>query len=194
MNQEHIFDTTIALFRRQGIRATRMDDVAECLQIPKRTLYEQYPSKEEFILTCIKYEIEKEQEIVRQIGCRANSPLKYLVKLYSHAIRFLSSFHPSFFKELKRFPKCSLEMDRYIKMLRAKFNDILLGCIRLGLCVKDCDTFLFSAFLSFRLEDIKEGAVSHPREKVPGISRFVVHSMLLGYATERGRNMLITEI
>lgn len=29
MDKESIFDTAVALFRHQGIRATRMDDVAE---------------------------------------------------------------------------------------------------------------------------------------------------------------------
>lgn len=62
MNQEYIFifDATVTLFRRQGIKATRMDDVAECLQVSKRTLYEQFPSKETFTLACIRYEISKE--------------------------------------------------------------------------------------------------------------------------------------
>ena len=38
MNKEYIFDTAVALFRHQGIRATRMDDVAELLHMSKRTL------------------------------------------------------------------------------------------------------------------------------------------------------------
>ena len=50
MNKEYIFDAAVSLFRHQGIRATRMDDVAEFLHMSKRTLYEQFPSKEEFIV------------------------------------------------------------------------------------------------------------------------------------------------
>ena len=61
MNKEYIFDAAVSLFRHQGIRATRMDDVAEFLHMSKRTLYEQFPSKEEFIVACIEYEMKKEQ-------------------------------------------------------------------------------------------------------------------------------------
>lgn len=189
MNQEYIFifDATVTLFRRQGIKATRMDDVAECLQVSKRTLYEQFPSKETFTLACIRYEISKEQETIDRLAYRTESPLKYIVKLYSHAVRYLASFHPSFFKDLKSFPACNHELDHYISMLRVRFNDILLSCIRLGLCVKDCDTFLFSAFLSIHLEDIRNGKVCRQQEKISGMSKFVIQSMLMGYMTDKGK-------
>ena len=66
MNKEYIFDAAVSLFRHQGIRATRMDDVAEFLHMSKRTLYEQFPSKEEFIVACIEYEMKKELETVER--------------------------------------------------------------------------------------------------------------------------------
>ena len=100
MNKEYIFDAAVSLFRHQGIRATRMDDVAEFLHMSKRTLYEQFPSKEEFIVACIEYEMKKELETVDRLEYKMNSPLKLMSKLYLHSIRYLSSFHPSFFKEI----------------------------------------------------------------------------------------------
>lgn len=191
MDKENVFDTAVALFRHQGIRATRMDDVAEFLRISKRTLYEQFPSKENFISACIEYEIKKELETIDRLEDKMNSPLRFIPKLYLHAIRYLSSFHPSFFKDLKRFPACNKELDRYISVLRIKFNEVLLECIHLGLCVKDCDTFLFSAFLSIRLEDIKNGSIHLQKERAPGVSNFVIKSMLMGYMTEKGRKQFV---
>ena len=91
MNKEYIFDAAVSLFRHQGIRATRMDDVAEFLHMSKRTLYEQFPSKEEFIVACIEYEMKKELETVDRLEYKMNSPLKFMSKLYLHSIRYLSS-------------------------------------------------------------------------------------------------------
>lgn len=187
MDKEYVFDTAVALLRHQGIRTTRMDHVAEFLRISIRTLYEQFPSKEDFISACIEYEIKKELETVNRLEYKMNSPLRFIPKLYLHAIRYLSSFHPSFFKDLKRFPSCNKELDRYISALRIKFNEVLLECIHLGLCIKDCDTFLFSTFLSIRLENIKNGVIYPQKEKTPGVSNFVIKSMLMGYMTEKGR-------
>lgn len=192
MDKEPIFDIAVALFRHQGIRATRMDDVAEFLHMSKRTLYEQFPSKEEFIVACIEYEVKKELETIDRLKYKINSPLRFITKLYLHSIRYLSSFHPSFFKDLKRFPSCNKELDRYISILRIKFNEILLECIHLELCVRDCDTFLFSAFLSIRLENIKNGVIYPQKEKTSGISNFVIKSMLMGYMTDKGREHIIS--
>lgn len=189
MKEEYIYETAISLFRHQGIKATHIEDVACCMQIPKRMLYEHFPDKNNFILACIRYEITKEKEVIDQLAMKAASPLKYIVKLYTHAIRYLLSFHPSFFKDLKCFPECVREMDRYITLLRVRFHEMLLGCIASGLCIKDCDTFLFSAFLSMRLEEIKNGFVRQ-KEKVNGVSRFVVYSMLMGYSTDAGKQEL----
>lgn len=192
MNKEYIFDAAVSLFGHQGIRATRMDDVAEFLHMSKRTLYEQFPSKEEFIVACIEYEMKKELETVDRLEYKTSSPLKFMSKLYLHSIRYLSSFHPSFFKDLKRFPSCNKKLDQYISILRIKFNEILLECIHLGLCVKDCDTFLFSAFLSIRLENIKNGVIYPQKEKTPGLSKFVIKSMLMGYMTDKGKEHIIS--
>lgn len=194
MNKEYIFDTAVALFRHQGIRATRMDDVAEFLHMSKRTLYEQFPSKEKFIVACIEYEMKKELETVDRLEYKMNSPLKFMSKLYLHSIRYLSSFHPSFFKDLKRFPSCNKELDRYISALRVRFNEVLLECIHLELCIKDCDTFLFSAFLSIWLKDIKNGGIYPQKEKAPGVSNFVIKSMLMGYMTEKGRKLFFNRL
>lgn len=181
---------TIAMLRNQGIKATKMEDVAFFLQISKRTLYELFPNKNAFLLECIKYEIKKEEEIINRLELKSKSPLKFIVRLYSHATRFFHSFHPAFFKDLRRFPECSKELDRYIIMLKKKINDLLHESISLGLCIKECDTFLFSAFLSMRLEDIKNGLICH-KEKINGISKFVAYSMLLGYSTDEGKKQLL---
>lgn len=186
MKEEYIYETAVTLFRHRGIRATRMDDVATCLQISKRTLYERFSSKEDFLLACIRYEMDNEKEVIDRLASKFTSPLKHIIKLYTHSIRYLTSFHPCFFRDLRQFPECDRELDRYIALLRVRFNNLLLGCISLGLCIEDFDTFLFSTFLSMRLEDIKNG-VANPKEKVNGISRFVVYSMLMGYSTEKGK-------
>ena len=189
MKLEYIYDTALVMFRCQGIKATKMEDVAAYLQISKRTLYERFPSKDIFLLACIKHEIEKEQEIIYLLEQKAISPLKQITKLYSHVIRFFQSFHPSFFKDLRKFPECGKELDNYILLVRKEINDLLHVSIALGLCVKYCDTFLLSTFLIFRLEEIKNGIICQP-EKIKGVSNFVIKSMLLGYSTEKGRKQL----
>ena len=104
MNKEYIFDAAVSLFRHQGIRATRMDDVAEFLHMSKRTLYEQFPSKEEFIVACIEYEMKKELETVDRLEYKMNSPLKFMSKLYLHSIPLFKFFSSIFLQRFKEIP------------------------------------------------------------------------------------------
>lgn len=42
-----ILDTSMQLFKQKGIRAVKMDDIANDMGISKRTLYEIYSNKED---------------------------------------------------------------------------------------------------------------------------------------------------
>ena len=47
--REKIMNAAMKCFREKGIRAVRMDDIANELSISKRTLYEIYNNKEELL-------------------------------------------------------------------------------------------------------------------------------------------------
>ena len=51
---ERIPMAAIRLFQQKGVKAVRMDDIANHLQISKRTLYEIYDNKEDLLLEGIK--------------------------------------------------------------------------------------------------------------------------------------------
>ena len=52
--QEHILAAAMEEFRRRGVRAVKMDDIAGKLAISKRTLYEIYENKETLLLEALK--------------------------------------------------------------------------------------------------------------------------------------------
>lgn len=49
-----IIRTAMPLFKQKGIKAVRMDDIANILSISKRTLYEIYNNKEDLLLEGVK--------------------------------------------------------------------------------------------------------------------------------------------
>ena len=53
-----ILDTSLPLFKKLGVKAVKMDDIASILTISKRTLYEIYDNKEQLLFECIKREKE----------------------------------------------------------------------------------------------------------------------------------------
>ena len=55
--KDKILDAAMNAFMKRGIRAVKMDDIAQQLTISKRTLYEIYEDKEELLYrSIIKYD------------------------------------------------------------------------------------------------------------------------------------------
>ena len=52
--REVILNTAMKAFAEKGIRAVKMDDIAESLTISKRTMYELYATKEELLYEGVK--------------------------------------------------------------------------------------------------------------------------------------------
>lgn len=190
MTREEILDMAIAIFRHQGIKATRLEHIAGSLNLSVSSLYEQVGAKADLLLSAVSFEINREHEYIERIRERETSLLGGIKKLYLHTIRFFFSFHPSFFKDLKSYPQVAKEFGFYIAYLRGIFNEAFQTCVEQGLCRKECDSFLFSTFLCLRLENIKNGIILQ-KEKVSGIPNFVITNLLLGCCTDEGRAKLM---
>ena len=194
MTNNDIYDMVMAIFRYQGIRMTSFETVALNLHIPVNALCERFSnSKERLVLSTIRFEMDREYKYVRELAEKIHSPLKFIIRLYVHAIRFFHSFHTSFFKDLKHYQIAVKEFDCYIAHLRGKFNEALQTCISRGLCMKECDSFLFSSFLCMRMKDIREGIICQ-KDKIKGVSNFVVSTLLMGCCTDKGRMELTKNI
>jgi len=73
-NREDIIKYTSKMFIEQGIKAVRMDDIAQELSISKRTLYELFGDKEELIYQSIRHYSETARERrLEQIADISNS-------------------------------------------------------------------------------------------------------------------------
>lgn len=51
---DSIIDTSTKLFKNQGIKDVKMDDISSALGISKRTLYETIQSRDELIKLCAR--------------------------------------------------------------------------------------------------------------------------------------------
>ena len=58
MLRDRIIEETTALFVHNGLKSTRMDDIASELGISKRTIYEQFNDRESLIEACARHFFE----------------------------------------------------------------------------------------------------------------------------------------
>ena len=59
--KEEIIRITQALIARNGIRAVRVDEIAQTLGISKRTLYEMFADKEDLVSACLDFMCHQQQ-------------------------------------------------------------------------------------------------------------------------------------
>ena len=77
--REHIIDNAMQMFVRQGIKAVRMDDIAQELGVSKRTLYEMFGDKEELLYLCLKRHLTLVNEAVAEKARKADNMLESIL-------------------------------------------------------------------------------------------------------------------
>ena len=109
--KEIIVEKASQMFVNQGIKAVRMDDIAQELSISKRTLYELFGDKEELIYESISLFIKQGRERRRQQCMQVYNVLEIMLLNLRDMIhqaptanrmrRNLQRFYPSVYKRLE---------------------------------------------------------------------------------------------
>ena len=110
--KENIIHHASKMFVEQGIKAVRMDDIAQELSISKRTLYEMFNDKEELIYQSIRYYSEEARERRVQYIRNISNSLEIMVlslrdmidgaPLAGRIRRNMRRFYPSVYERLEQ--------------------------------------------------------------------------------------------
>lgn len=112
MTQREIIVEHVAnMFVNQGVKAVRMDDIAQELSISKRTLYELFGDKEELLYLCIKHFMEdgrtRRQKQIKEVDNDLEKMILSLRDMISVAPtsarmrRNIKRFYPTVFKRIE---------------------------------------------------------------------------------------------
>ena len=77
-----ILEAASDAFSQKGIKSVRMDDIAQSLNISKRTLYEIYENKEVLLYECLKTSKARAQEEMMYIAARQNNVMDIILDIY----------------------------------------------------------------------------------------------------------------
>lgn len=103
--REKILGASIDLFAKRGIRAVRMDDIANELSISKRTLYEIYDNKEDLLLECMKRYNMQKKELFMKIVESCDNVMDILLNIYRMKIEEYKITNPQIYSDLEKYPK-----------------------------------------------------------------------------------------
>ena len=93
------------MFFQNGIRKVKMNDIAACLKISKRTLYEVYQNKEDLLYEVVVMNDKRKKEEIEKF----DKPGLNVINIVMHVLRLqteeFNRVNPLFYEELGRYPK-----------------------------------------------------------------------------------------
>lgn len=102
--KERIILEALEAFRRDGIKAITMDDIAYLLKISKRTLYEIFADKEALLRDCVLYHQDYSREALKKVVAESNNVLEVVLKCYQGSVEAYHSMNMRFFEDIKKYP------------------------------------------------------------------------------------------
>lgn len=102
--RQRILKTASIEFKAKGVKAVKMDDIANILSISKRTMYEIYKNKEQLLMEAVK---EDHRNFETQMQAYVNSGKRHVIDIilefYQLKMQSLSGVNPIYYTELHRY-------------------------------------------------------------------------------------------
>ena len=109
--REVILKTAMEAFAEKGIRAVKMDDIAEKLTISKRTMYEIYATKEELLYEGVKAIHERQKAKIAELS-KHKDLMEILVKYYRIRVEESHGTSQAFYNDLIKYPRVLRYLNR----------------------------------------------------------------------------------
>ncbi len=190
-----IIIAALNLFRKQGIREVKMDDIASLISVSKRTIYEIFTDKENLIIETLKYSQKQTVAEARKIIRSSNDILDIILKLYEHYFNLLRSTNRLFFTDLERYPEVLNRRKAREKRNNKRFLAWMEEGRKQGLFRSDADFEILAFILRRDLELImtvnkqpENSTLS--RYKPEDLGRLLILFYLRGIATAKGREKI----
>ena len=183
--REEIIRTTQEFIARNGIRAVRVDEIAQTLGISKRTLYEMFTDKNDLISACLDAMSRQQQEQI--VACRkrrSGNPLQKTVRLMNEYIENLYRVDHSFLSDLRRKVIFAEHYDEQREFWHKELVLHLDNCRKQELLLPEIDATAFADQLIGALFDLRLNGASQQE-----VSLFC-RTILRGAATRQGIELI----
>lgn len=123
-----ILETAMKAFAERGVKAVRMDDVAQMLGISKRTLYEIYRDKEELLYQGVMHFDQEAKKSMNAFIQQASSVMDIILEAYQRRVLRTGTINPLFYEDIQKYPKVT----DYLIKEREHAYDQFLGFLQRG--------------------------------------------------------------
>lgn len=190
---ETILRETLALYKKMGIRAVTMDMIAEKLGISKRTLYEQFPNKNDLLNACLQLDMNEMKEKAKQELADSKNTIEKIVSFMFFHINTIKKYSPNFLYDLnKYYPElsCQKTADFYSTMIN-KIVDLIETGKKEKLFRTDINSEISAKLVLEQSKNINNETL-FPSEKYSHAEVFehIVITFIRGIATIKGHELI----
>lgn len=188
-----ILKAAMKAFAEQGVKAVRMDDVAQSLSISKRTLYEIYKDKEELLYQgVVQFDQEAKQSMSAYIE-QAESVMDIILEAYQRRVVRTGTVNPLFYEDIQKYPKVVDYLNKEREHTYASFIELLRRGVSEGYFRTDIDYELvaqmFNAINSFVMT---QHLLS--RYSIQQVFTNMLLVPLRGFCTEKGLQVIESSV
>ena len=130
--RERILNTASSNFRQRGIKAVKMDDIANSLSISKRTLYEIFHTKEDLLYECVKTYHENFMTKLHEAVSNGKNVIEIIAEIYKLQMKESSLSSPIFYAELSKYPQVDDYFRRHYEERKSRSVDFLMKGVEDG--------------------------------------------------------------
>lgn len=187
MSKEIILKTALNLFANFGIKGVSMNQIADSLQISKKTLYVYFSNKEELLCACLDLEYNNVSSTLEGIGKQANNPVKSIFLLALNFNQSRSFFCPAFYKDIQHFYHANLKLKTMHNHMQEEFIRYFQKGMEEGFFQAESNYEVIVPVFTEQilLANENQSKISHPSHKA-----ILFLTFLRGLSTEKGISML----
>ena len=127
-----IMETAMKAFAERGVKAVKMDDIAQMLSISKRTLYEIYEDKEELLYQGIIHFDQEGKQSMSAFIKEASSVMDIILETYQRRVVRTGAVNPLFYDDIQKYPKVVAYLNKEREHAYEQLLSFLIRGVREG--------------------------------------------------------------
>lgn len=177
-------------FVSRGIRAVKMDDIANSLSISKRTLYELYANKEDLLLEGVKlyYNIRR-NEMLAFAEDKSHNVMDIILFSFRQKVKDIKSVNPLFYSDFTKYPKLIRFFEKEKKANRQEFLNLLQRGTEEGYFCSPLNHELIASVIDVQNQFVMEKKL-YQKYSMSTVFFNLIHLSLRGLCTPRGIQVL----
>lgn len=194
--KDKIIEVATALFRKGGVRAVTMDDIAREAGISKKTIYQEFKDKSQLVYEAFSAFLEKHECQLHKISQEKDDVIEHFIKL-SHFMRDqYADMNPLILAEIRRYyPKAWKRFEEFQKGHALKsIIEIMEKGKRLGYFRKEINVEILALL---RLEQISldlRALSSGLHVSMGELQKQMFDHFIQGIMTDKGRKAYYQEL